>query len=125
MLNEEETRNGGVEEFIQAALAASRESLGRSLAPGKLLEGTQIACDMWLKRRSGFRLHFLSHAHSDHMNGLGPDFPQPIHCSPVTAKLLANAFAFPKAALRPLELGVPHHVLSTTPVFLQSKGNGG
>eukprot|EP00042_Codosiga_hollandica_P033233 m.219811 g.219811 ORF g.219811 m.219811 type:complete len:188 (+) comp54140_c0_seq1:83-646(+) len=69
-----------------------------------LLEQTPICVDEW-RHVAGARVFFLTHAHADHTEGLSAAFPHPIHCSPITKRILMHKFAIPSSQLIELEVG--------------------
>ena len=54
-----------------------------------LVPGTNFTVDWHCKTDPKFVHSFLSHAHSDHLNGIGSfRSPRVLHCTPITAKLV-------------------------------------
>lgn len=76
---------------------------------GRFIPDTPIMVDLWRRTiNPSSKLYFLSHMHSDHTAGLSASWRWPIHCSPITAKLLVEKFQIRVDLIRPLELNTSH-----------------
>ncbi|XP_022105404.1 5' exonuclease Apollo-like [Acanthaster planci] len=76
---------------------------------GHIIPDTPIVVDLWRRADTpSSKLYFLSHMHSDHTQGLSASWRWPIHCSPLSAKLLIDKFQISECLIRPLELNQSH-----------------
>ncbi|XP_071816544.1 5' exonuclease Apollo-like [Apostichopus japonicus] len=77
---------------------------------GCIIVKTPIAVDYWRFNHGGNSnlIHFLSHMHSDHTNGLSSSWRRPIYCSEITGKLLNVKLNVSCRLVRVLEIGQPH-----------------
>ncbi|VDP36064.1 unnamed protein product [Soboliphyme baturini] len=78
--------------------------------PQMRIVGTPIVIDHFSKKLcySKLALCFLTHAHSEHYQGLSAKWKHRIYCSEVTAKILAYFFNFERDVLHPLQLNETH-----------------
>ncbi|XP_071511335.1 5' exonuclease Apollo-like [Diadema antillarum] len=73
---------------------------------GRIITGTPIAVDFWqLRKCASSKLFFLSHAHSDHTQGLTSTWRMPIYCSELTGKIAVARCGVVKELIRPLTVG--------------------
>ncbi|XP_019402347.1 PREDICTED: 5' exonuclease Apollo [Crocodylus porosus] len=78
---------------------------------GTLLYAPPVAVDLWGRRRTrGARAFFLTHLHADHTAGLTRNWRRPLHCSPLTGRLLRLRLQVDACWIRPLEVGQSHAV---------------
>ncbi|PWN46618.1 DRMBL-domain-containing protein [Violaceomyces palustris] len=79
----------------------------------KLLEGMPISVDAFrFGRIEGCLAYFLTHFHSDHYGGLGPNWCHgPIYCSITTANLVRTSLRVQEKWIRPLEMESPTAVM--------------
>jgi phosphoribosyl 1,2-cyclic phosphodiesterase len=60
---------------------------------GKIIQDASIAVDFWkVTQCRSIKLFFLTHMHTDHIQGLTPSWYQTIYCSPITKRLLDHKF---------------------------------
>ncbi|XP_063867069.1 5' exonuclease Apollo-like isoform X1 [Scylla paramamosain] len=73
---------------------------------GCVIDATPIAVDFWKPTKAPqVRLFFLTHLHSDHIEGLTSSWRLPLYTSPITALLLKNKFKLPDSVVHELEVG--------------------
>lgn len=73
---------------------------------GQHIPGTPVVVDFWRLRDVPPRcLFFLTHMHADHTSGLSASWPYPVHCSPVTGRLLKRKFKINPKLVVELEVG--------------------
>ncbi|XP_072174758.1 5' exonuclease Apollo-like [Diadema setosum] len=76
---------------------------------GRVITGTPIAVDFWqLRKCASSKLFFLSHAHSDHTQGLTSTWRMPIYCSELTGKIVVARCGVVEELIRPLTVGEAH-----------------
>ncbi|KNC98431.1 uncharacterized protein SPPG_06135 [Spizellomyces punctatus DAOM BR117] len=74
---------------------------------GKRIPDTSFAVDAFKYKTPEFT-YFLSHFHQDHYGGITKNWTfGPIHCSPITAKLLAHVLQVPSEYIKALPIDEP------------------
>eukprot|EP00730_Choanoeca_flexa_P014344 TRINITY_DN6242_c0_g1_i1.p1 TRINITY_DN6242_c0_g1~~TRINITY_DN6242_c0_g1_i1.p1 ORF type:complete len:576 (+),score=99.40 TRINITY_DN6242_c0_g1_i1:133-1860(+) len=75
--------------------------------PGFAIPCTPIQVDLWSHRPTS-RLFFLTHAHTDHTQGLTATFTLgPIYCTAITKKIIVHRLGLEPSRIRTLELNEP------------------
>ena len=78
------------------------------MANGAVIPNTEIAVDYWRPKACTRVKHFfLSHMHSDHIQGLTPSWRNKLYCSEVTKKLLIHKFGIRDDIIIDIEIGTP------------------
>lgn len=72
---------------------------------GHVIKGTPIAVDFWKPTKAPeVRLFFLTHLHSDHIQGLTSSWRLPLYTSPINAMLLKELKKIPDSIIQILEV---------------------
>ncbi|KAI8744482.1 5 exonuclease Apollo [Biomphalaria glabrata] len=71
---------------------------------GHIIQNTHIAIDKWEKETAYMYVHFLTHIHDDHTDGLTSIWQKPVYCSEISAQLLVERFEVKKKLIKILPL---------------------
>jgi DNA cross-link repair 1B protein len=75
---------------------------------GVQIIGTPVVVDRWRDPPLDARVFFLSHFHTDHMDGLTDRWNRGrIHCTAITKRLIQRRFGFADALVTVIPLGEP------------------
>ncbi|KAL7544884.1 hypothetical protein ACHAWF_008242 [Thalassiosira exigua] len=86
----------------------SSEATPRGVPLHKCVPGTGFVVDGFKAARRGNATvaeFFLTHAHSDHYDGMSPRFDRPFYCSTITANVVCHKFGLDRALVRIIDPG--------------------
>lgn len=83
----------------------------QSIPAEKVIPGTNFTVDGFRNCSPDVQAYFLSHAHSDHYQGITDNWNQGmIHCSPVTGKLVQHLLGVKPEFVHTLAMDQVHHI---------------
>lgn len=84
----------------------------------KRIPHTSICVDAFnFAKEDGLKHYVLSHFHADHYIGLTKGFDKPIHCSPITARLVKFKFKVAQKYIHAHELNEPFYISNVRCTF--------